>query len=153
MVPNLCSYWTIKTHVHHVCTLDQRRCARTVLLVGSRLHSVSARASLAQPHGWQQHGQPRGGQQQRELNGGCKSAANDNARDAHGHGSQALAVEARGHCSQLWTGDSTIDLAGPALAKPVELPPLPDELWVLALGWLRRADLGRSCACSTGAPL
>jgi hypothetical protein len=76
-------YWTVRTHVHHVCTRDQRGCAHTVLLVGARLYSRSTRSTSMAPV-------------------------------------PLLGVTAR-----------------------EALPPLPDELWVLVLGWLRRSELGR----------
>lgn len=65
-------HWTIKTHTNRVCSVEQRQCARTVVLVGDRLYS-----RLAQ------------------------------------QGRESLA-----------------------------LPALPNELWLMILGWLRRVDLG-----------
>jgi hypothetical protein len=79
-------FWTVKTHLHQVCTRGQRVCAHTLLLVGSRLYSQSAQRSMM----------------------------------ASDRSSQVVARE----------------------AVP-QLPTLPDELWVLVLGWLRRSELGR----------
>jgi hypothetical protein len=77
-------YWTVGTHVHHVCTRGQRTCALTLLLIGARL--CSALSYVMDP------------------------------------------------------GPSTQEGAHEPLPL---LPPLPDELWVLVLGLLRRSELGR----------
>jgi hypothetical protein len=79
-------FWSVRTHVHQVCTRDRRECAHTLLLVGARLYSQSARSTVL---------------------------ASD----------QSLRVAVRGAVLQL--------------------PALPDELWVLVLGWLRRSELER----------
>jgi hypothetical protein len=78
-------FWTVKTHLHRVCTCSQRECAHTLLLVGARLYSQSAPSSVI----------------------------------ASDQSSQVAARE----------------------AVP-QLPALPDDLWVLILGWLRRSELG-----------
>jgi hypothetical protein len=79
-------FWSIKTHLHQVCTRGQRACAHTLLLVGVRLHSQSAPSSV-------------------------------------------MASEAM---PQVVVREAV-----------QQLPPLPGELWVLVLGWLRRSELGR----------
>jgi hypothetical protein len=39
-------FWTVKTHLHHVCTRSQRACVQTLLLVGARLYAQPAPNSV-----------------------------------------------------------------------------------------------------------
>jgi hypothetical protein len=79
-------FWSVRTHMHQVCTRGQRACAHTLLLVGARLHSQSAPST----------------------------------------------VLASDQPSRVTVHEAVL-----------QLPPLPDELWVLVLGWLRRSELER----------
>jgi hypothetical protein len=79
-------FWSVPTHMHQVCSRGQRACARTLMLVGARLYSQSARSTVL----------------------------------ASDQPSRVAVREA-----------------------VLQLPPLPDELWVLVLGWLRRSELER----------
>jgi hypothetical protein len=79
-------FWSVTTHMLHVCTRSRRACAHTLLLVGARLHSQSPPSTML--------------------------ASNQPSR---------VAVR----------------------EAMLQLPPLPDELWVLVLGWLRRSELHR----------
>jgi hypothetical protein len=81
-------FWSVTSHLHQVCTRDQRACAHALLLVGARLYSQSAQSTVL---------------------------ASD----------QPSRVAVR--------------------KVVLQLPPLPDELWVLVLGWLRRSELERRC--------
>jgi hypothetical protein len=79
-------FWSVTTHMHHVCSCGQRGGAHTLLLVGARLYSQSEPNTVL-------------------------------ASDRSSHVAVREAVQ--------------------------QLPPLPDELLVLVLGWLRRSELER----------
>jgi hypothetical protein len=79
-------FWSVTTHLHHVCTRSRRACAHTLLLVGARLYSQSAPST----------------------------------------------VFASDQSSRVAVREAVL-----------QLPALPDELWVLVLGWLRRSELER----------
>jgi TRAP-type mannitol/chloroaromatic compound transport system permease large subunit len=79
-------FWAVVTHLHQVCTRNQRVCAHTLLLVGARLYSQSTPSS----------------------------------------------VTLSNRSSQVGMREAVL-----------KLPPIPDELWVLVLGWLQRSELGR----------
>jgi hypothetical protein len=126
-------FWTVKTHVYNVCTPFQKECARTVMFVGARLYSRS----------------------------GPGTAAAVQIVDA-----QRVALYCQADYNSWlqgmwrWVGETRFEQVGgktvPAAAacgssllqpgqqqqQQQHLPPLPDELWIEVLGWLRRSELG-----------
>jgi hypothetical protein len=155
-------HWTVKTHKYHICSLTQRACARTVLLVGVRLYNTDISGEVGAA-----------------MNGICNAKGAATAAVSAAYGDVAATpVDDSVYCSvdicSEWSvvrvdlTSSHTELvrtsevsrersdAGPtplcgrcfaeyhlehAVPEP-PLPALPDEVWILVLTWLRRADLG-----------